>query len=189
VMVFALETAQEGFNIILQIGAGTGLLYLVRWFWWRVTAWCEITAMVVSFGVSIALVFGRRAGFVLGTHQELLLTVAVTTVAWLAVAYLGPGDKLETLVSFYRLVRPFGPGWEHVRQAAGIPIAEAAEDLRAAHVPMAIMGWVAGSVLVWSGLFAVGNFLYGRTGYALVLLGVVVVSGGLVIRAVNRIWR
>jgi len=188
-MVFAIETAQEGFNVILQIGAGTGLLYLVRWFWWRVTAWCEITAMVVSFGVSVALVFGRRGGIVLGTHQELLLTVAVTTIAWLAVAYLGPRDDLETLVKFYRLVRPFGPGWEHVREAAGIPIAEAAEDLRAAHVPMAILGWVAGTVLVWSGLFAVGNYLYGRMGYAAILAGVAVVSGGLVIRAVNRIWR
>lgn len=188
-MVFALETAQDSFNIILQIGAGTGLLYLVRWFWWRVTAWCEITAMVVSFGVSISLLFARRGGLVLGTHQELLLTVAITTVCWLAVAYLGPQTDMETLISFYRGVRPFGPGWEHVRQAAGIPLAEAAEDLRAANIPSALLGWVAGSVLVWSALFTVGNFLYGRTGMALLLLALSIVSGACVVRAVNRIWR
>ena len=188
-MVFALETAQDTFNIILQIGAGTGLLYLVRWFWWRVTAWCEIAAMVVSFGVSIALLAGRRAGLALGTHQELLLTVAVTTVCWLAVAYLGPQTDEQTLISFYRKVRPFGPGWEKIRVAAGIPLAEAAEDLRAANVPMSLLGWVAGSVLIWSALFTVGNFLYGRTGYALALLGVSLVSGGLLIRVINRLWR
>jgi solute:Na+ symporter, SSS family len=67
-MVFALETAQDSFNIILQIGAGTGLLYLVRWFWWRVTAWCEITAMVVSFGMSILLLFARRGGYSQWAH-------------------------------------------------------------------------------------------------------------------------
>lgn len=188
-MVFALETSQGAFNIILQIGAGTGLLYLVRWFWWRVTAWCEITGMVVSFGVSLALLFGRKAGFALGTHQELLLTVAITTVSWLAVAYLGPKDDMETLIRFYRLVRPFGPGWEHVRVAAGISLAEAAEDRRAANVPMALLGWLAGTSLVWSGLFCVGNFLYGRTNYAMILLAVAVVSAAGVIRAMNRLWR
>jgi solute:Na+ symporter, SSS family len=188
-MVFALETAQEGFNIILQIGAGTGLLYLVRWFWWRVTAWCEIVAMAVSFGVSILLLFGRRGGFVLGTHQELLLTVAITTVSWLAVAYLGPKTDMETLIRFYKLVRPFGPGWEPIRRAANISADEAAADLRAANVPEAILGWVFGSVLIWSALFTVGNFLYGRLDYALGLLAVSVVSGAIVVRTVNRLWR
>lgn len=188
-MVFFLETAQDGFNIILQIGAGTGLLYLVRWFWWRVTAWCEIVAMVVSFGMSILLLFARRGGSGLGTHQELLLTVAVTTASWLAVAYLGPRTDMETLISFYKRVRPFGPGWEYVRRAANIPLAEAAEDLRAADVPAAMLGWVAGSVLIWSALFTVGNFLYGRTGYALALLAVSLVSGAMVVRTVNRLWR
>ena len=188
-MVFALETAQDSFNIILQIGAGTGLLYLVRWFWWRVTAWCEITAMVVSFGMSILLLFARRGGLAMGTHQELLLTVAVTTACWLAVAYLGPRNDMETLISFYKKVRPFGPGWEPVRLAANIPLAEAAEDLRAANIPNALLGWVAGCVLIWSALFTVGNFLYGRTEIAIALLMVSLVSGAFVIRTVNRMWK
>lgn len=188
-MVFALETAQDSFNIILQIGAGTGLLYLVRWFWWRVTAWCEITAMVVSFAMSLLLLFARRGGLALGTHQELLLTVAVTTACWLAVAYLGPQNDMDTLISFYRKVRPFGPGWEPVRLGANIPLAEAAEDLRAANIPNALLGWVAGCVLIWSALFTVGNFLYGRTEIAIALLVVSLVSGAFVIRTVNRMWK
>jgi Na+/proline symporter len=188
-MVFALETAQDSFNIILQIGAGTGLLYLVRWFWWRVTAWCEIAAMVVSFAMSILLLFARRGGLALGTHQELLLTVAVTTACWLAVAYLGPQNDMETLISFYKKVRPFGPGWEPVRRAANIPLAEAADDRRAANIPNALLGWVAGSVLIWSALFTVGNFLYGRTQIAFALLAISLLSGAFVVRTVNRMWK
>jgi Na+/proline symporter len=85
-MVFVLETAQENFNIMLQVGAGTGLLYLLRWFWWRVTAWCEIVAMISSFGVSVLFLLLRRTGTDIGTHKQLFLTVLVTTVCWLITA-------------------------------------------------------------------------------------------------------
>ena len=94
-LVFALDTAKEAFSLILQVGAGTGLLYLVRWFWWRVTAWCEIVAMLSSFGVSVAFLILHRNGVNLGTHQELLATVMLTTICWLATAYLGPQDRCK----------------------------------------------------------------------------------------------
>src|ERR1044072_5718937 len=106
--VFALDTAQVSFNVILLIGAGTGLLYLVRWFWWRVTAWCEIVAMGSSFLVSVALLVGQRSGVALGTAQQLLIAIAVTTVCWVATAYVGPSTDEAVLVDFYRKVRPFG---------------------------------------------------------------------------------
>ena len=110
-MVFVLETAQDSFNIMLQVGAGTGLLYLLRWFWWRVTAWCEIVAMISSFGISLLfLVLLRRADVVFGTHQELLLTVIFTTVCWLATAYFGPQTDRQTLIEFYKKVHPLRPG-------------------------------------------------------------------------------
>src|SRR6185295_8812519 len=105
-MVFALDTASGSFNVILQIGAGTGLLYLVRWFWWRVTAWCEIVAMISSFLVSVALLVATRNGAQLGTAQQLLITIAFTTVCWLAMAYLGPQTDKATLIAFFRKVRP-----------------------------------------------------------------------------------
>jgi Na+/proline symporter len=188
-LVFFLETAQDNFNIMLQIGAGTGLLYLVRWFWWRVTAWCEIVAMVSSFLVSLIFLVMRKNGILLGTHQELLLTVVITTICWIITAYIGPTTDRVTLVKFYKLVRPFGPGWEPVRVEAGVSVAEAVEHARGENIPMALLGWFAGSIMIWSALFAVGNFLYGRNGYALGLFVVFFVSCGTLIRVVNRLWQ
>ena len=109
--VFLLDTASGAFNVILQIGAGTGLLYLVRWFWWRVTAWCEIVAMLSSFGMSILFLILTKNQAAPSTAAQLLITVAVTTVCWLATAYLGPQTDEATLVSFYKKVHPNGPGW------------------------------------------------------------------------------
>lgn len=187
-MVFVLDTAQESFNIILQVGAGTGLLYLLRWFWWRITAWCEIVAMVSSFGVSLGLVFAHRAGVNLGTHRELLLTVAVTTVCWLVTAYLGPQTDRATLINFYRTVHPIGPGWSAIRAAAGVDKAVAAEFARQDNFPLAMLGWVCGCCVIWSGLFTVGNFLYGRMGYAAGLLALLIVSGVTLVRVIKRLW-
>src|SRR5215468_12388413 len=82
-MVYLLDTAKDSFNLLLQVGAGTGLLYLVRWFWWRVTAWCEIVAMVSSFLMSLLFLAMTRANAAPSTAAQLLITVAVTTVCWL----------------------------------------------------------------------------------------------------------
>lgn len=188
-LVFVLETAQESFNIILQVGAGTGLLYLLRWFWWRVTAWCEIVAMVSSFGISVVFLALRRSGVSIGTHQELLVTVLFTTVCWIAAAYLGPQTEMSTLIGFYRKVHPFGPGWRHVCLAAGISEEEAAGFDRKENMPLSLLGWLAGCTLIWSALFTVGNFLYGRTNYAVALLAVTLMSGAVLTRVINRLWR
>jgi len=187
--VFVLQTAQDSFNIMLQVGAGTGLLYLLRWFWWRITAWCEIVAMISSFLVSIILLFLHRAGINFGTAPDLLLTVIVTTICWLITAFVGPRTDRGTLVNFYKKVRPFGPGWTRVRIDAGVTDAEAAAYSREDNIPLAMLGWVAGTALVWSGLFTVGNFLYGRMGYTLVLFAVVVASGLTVIHVTRRLWK
>src|SRR5918994_232328 len=105
-MVYLLDTAKDAFDIILQIGAGTGLLYLVRWFWWRVNAWCEIVAMASSFLTSLVLLVLARNGAGLSTHAALVATIAVTTVSWLLAAYLAPQTDREVLRAFYRTVRP-----------------------------------------------------------------------------------
>jgi Na+/proline symporter len=186
-MVFLLGTAKDAFSLILQVGAGTGLLYLLRWYWWRVTAWCEIVAMASSFAISILFLVLVRAGITLGTTRQLLLTVAFTTVCWLLTAYLGPRTDEATLIDFYRKVHPPGPGWRAIRVLAGASAEQAAAD--AAHVPLALAGWFLGCTLIWSSLFTVGNFLYGRMGYAVFLLAISVVSGGALIRVIQRIWR
>ncbi|MGD0365608.1 MAG: sodium:solute symporter family protein, partial [Bryobacteraceae bacterium] len=187
-LVFALDTAKESFNIILQIGAGTGLLYLMRWFWWRVTAWCEIVAMSSSFGVSILFLILTRSGVSVSTYLQLLITIAVTTVCWIATAYFGPQTDPAVLIAFYRKVHPFGPGWRRVREAAGISPAQAAEWSQHENVPLSLLGWSTGVVMIWSALFTVGNFLYGRMGYTFALLAVFVVSAGILIRVINRLW-
>jgi Na+/proline symporter len=185
-LVFVLDTAKDAFDVILQVGAGTGLLYLVRWFWWRVNAWSEVAAMVSSFAVSIAILILNKNGVSFSTHVALLITIAVTTVCWITTAYLGPETDRATLISFYKKVRPFGPGWKKIREEAGIPEGE----VKATHenIPMALLGWVAGCATIWSALFAVGNFLYGRTGYAVALLLVFMIGGGALIFVINRLW-
>jgi Na+/proline symporter len=185
--VYLLDTAKDAFDIILQVGAGTGLLYLVRWYWWRVNAWCEIVAMVSSFLTSVVLLALVRNGAVISTHSALVITVAVTTVCWLLAAYFAPQTDPQVLQAFYRKVRPFGPGWARVRAQFGVlePDPEADRE----NIPMALLGWVAGCTAIWSSLFAVGNYLYGRLGYAIALTAVFTVSGLIVIRIVQRLWQ
>jgi SSS family solute:Na+ symporter len=184
--VFLLDTAKDAFDIILQVGAGTGLLYLVRWFWWRVNAWCEVVAMISSFGVSVVLLILNKNGLHVSTHIALLITIAVTTGCWLVTAFVGPETDRRTLIEFYKRVRPFGPGWTRIRQEAGV----SAEEARATHenIPMALLGWVAGCTAIWSALFTVGNYLYGRPDYALALFGVFVVSGLALLYVMNTLW-
>jgi Na+/proline symporter len=185
-MVFVLDTAKDSFDIILQVGAGTGLLYLVRWFWWRVNAWCEVNAMISSFVFSLLILIMRKLGVFIPTHYALILTVAVTTISWMLTAFLGPQTDREKLLSFYKKVRPFGPGWKKIREEAGISEAEAKSSCES--FPLAIVGWVSGSLTIWSALFTVGNVLYGRWVYAVVLFAVFVASGLVLLRVINRLW-
>lgn len=185
-LVFVLESAKDAFDIILQVGAGTGLLYLVRWFWWRVNAWSEVAAMVSSFLVSVGILAGRRWGFELSTHEALLVTIAFTTACWMATAIFGPPTNDATLLTFYKKVRPFGPGWKRIRQMAGEDLS-AKMDVRD-NIPLALLGWFLGCTVIWSSFFSVGNMLYGRWDYALILLGVFGVSTALLLSIVRRLW-
>jgi Na+/proline symporter len=187
-LVFVLQTAEQSFYLILQVGAGTGLLYLLRWFWWRITAWCEIAAMVSSFLISVAFFVAGRHGTVVSTDQQLLWTVIGTTICWLVVAYMGPQTDPKTLIEFYKKVRPFGPGWKRIRMEAGVPASEVAAWAKTDNIPLALLGWVAGITLIWAALFTVGNFLYGRMGYALMLLVVSIISGSVLIGVIRRLW-
>ena len=183
--VYLLDTAKDVFDVILQVGAGTGLLYLVRWFWWRVNAWCEIVAMASSFLVSIALLALKTQGVVFSTHVALVVTVAITTVCWLATAYVGPETDRAVLVNFYRVVHPAGPGWEPIRKLAGdVPRAVADRD----NIPLALLGWVAGCTAIWSALFAEGSYLYGRMPQAILLTVVFIASSAALMFVVKRTW-
>ncbi|MES2523458.1 MAG: sodium:solute symporter family protein [Gemmatimonadota bacterium] len=169
-LTFVLDTAAESFNLILKIGAGTGLIYILRWFWWRINAWSEVAAMASSFIVSLGFFFAGKNGFTLPDHQSLIYTVLISTICWVAVTYMTAPTDRATLVDFYKRVRPAGPGWTKVRAEAGVgPSPDS--------MTVALGGWVLGCVFVYSALFGTGSFLYGKTSIALVWFGVFVVSG------------
>jgi Na+/proline symporter len=182
--VYLLDTAKSAFDIILQIGAGTGLLYLVRWFWWRVNAWCEVVAMISSLAVSIVLLILARQGVALSSHLALVVTVVATTVCWVATAYLAPPTDPEVLRAFYLKVRPGGPGWGPVRRSLGAQADAAVGD----PLPLALVGWACGCAMVWSALFAIGQALYGQWGLAAGLAATSAATGLALSLLAPRLW-
>lgn len=162
VLALQLRTASQGFQLVLQIGAGTGLLFILRWYWWRINAFSEIAAMIISFLVAITLsLYGESLG--VPSWAQLTLGVAVTTVGWLAVTLLTPADSEKVLESFCRKVNPSGPGWLRVREraaAAGRPIPDAKHADR---LSLGIARMLLGCLAVYAVLFATGYFLYGET--------------------------
>lgn len=185
-LVFFLDTAYDAFNVILQIGAGTGLLYLLRWFWWRINAWCEVAAMASSFFISILLLILNKSVIHFSAHIALIVTILFTTICWVVTAYLGPQTDRKTLIEFYKNIRPFGPGWKKIREEAGISEAEAKSSHE--NIPLGLLGWFSGCIVIWSALFTIGNFLYGRLNYALILLAIFIISGIILIGVVNKLW-
>jgi solute:Na+ symporter, SSS family len=142
--------------------------------------------MISSFAVSIAILVLAKNGVTMSTHVALLVTIAVTTVCWMATAWLGPETDRAVLVEFYRKVRPAGPGWEAIRRVAGLP-ANASPD--ADNIPLALLGWTAGCTAIWSALFTVGNVLYMRPGPAAALFVVFVVSATVLAKVTRTLWR
>lgn len=180
-LTFALDSARETFDLLLSVGAGTGLIYLLRWFWWRINAWSEISAMASSFVVAVTFFVLQKSGMGLPSHLSLLATVAITTLVWVTVTLMTQPIDRATLVKFYRLVRPSGPGWKPVAAEAG-PVSSGD------NLPQALVGWILGCTFVYAGLFGTGSFIYGKTSQGLVWLGLFVVSGIGLIRLLPRLW-
>ena len=182
-----MSSAQQAFQILLSIGAGTGLLYLARWFWWRVSAWCEVVAMVMSLVTAVGVPLAMpHADFATTT----IIQVALTTLSWLITAYVGPQTDRATLIAFCQKVKPAGPGWTDIRAEAGISDAEIAQENR---IGSAFVGWISGCALIWGSLFAIGNFLYAagdpkRLTMAWVLTAVTLVSGTVLLKTTQQLW-
>jgi Na+/proline symporter len=180
-LTFRLQTASKTFQLLLSIGAGTGLIYLLRWFWWRINAWSEISAMASSFLTSLILFLRDTPAHPVSPVFSLLVTVAITTVVWVTVTLLTEPASRETLIAFYRLVRPAGPGWKPIAAAAG-PV-ESPDSL-----PQSLLGWVLGCTFVYAALFGTGSFIYGKTAQGLVWLALFAVSGIGLLRLLPRLW-
>ncbi|MFV0332989.1 MAG: sodium:solute symporter family protein [Tropicimonas sp.] len=184
-LALSLSNALQAFNILLSIGAGTGLIFILRWFWWRINAWTEVAGMVISFLVAVYLqIIHPALGYApLSTANGLLLGIALTTVGWLAVTFLTPPTDEETLRHFYRVVRPAGRGWDPVLErasAAGNRIVPA----RAGELPLEILCMVTGTFTVYFTLFATGYWIYGRLAGASVL-SVLAIAGSVLL---FRLW-
>jgi|TARA_B110001450_G_C17656440_1_gene495466 SSS family solute:Na+ symporter len=159
-----LSNALEAFQILLQIGAGTGLLFIMRWFWYRINAYSEVTAMTVSF--ILALYFKLihvKLGFdPIANDIQLVLGVAITTVSWVVVTLLtSPSDK-STLNEFYKITQPGGPGWNKVVSDAKGDGIDLDTQKRAWNVPTGILCMLVGSVGIYGALFSTGYFIYGE---------------------------
>ena len=160
-----LQNALQAFQILLQIGAGTGMIFLLRWFWWRINAWSEISAMVISFAVAVWFQFGHEAVGLPALHPslQLVIGVAATTVVWLAVTFATAPTDTATLQDFYDRIRPFGRGWHRVVQVDDTPARGS--------VTAALSCWLLGCVVVYAALFGTGYILYGRPGSGSIFLG------------------
>ena len=160
-----LENSLQAFQILLQVGAGTGLIYILRWFWWRINAYSEIAAMIVSFLVALYFEFIHPLTSLpaVDGSSKLVLGVAITTLAWLVVTFLTKPTDAKTLQKFYKLVRPGGPGWKKVI-ANAIPEDKEFQDLanEKSDLPVGILCMVLGCFVVYSALFAVGYWIYGQ---------------------------
>jgi Na+/proline symporter len=180
-LTFRLQTAAKTFQLLLSIGAGTGLIYLLRWFWWRINAWSEISAMASSFLTSLLLFLRDTPAHPVSPVFSLLVTVGITTVVWVTVTLLTEPADRPTLVKFYRLVRPAGPGWKPIAAEAG-PV-ESPDSL-----PQSLLGWVLGCTFIYAALFWTGSFIYGKTAQGLVWLVLFVVSGIGLLRLLPQLW-
>jgi hypothetical protein len=192
VVALFLQNAYQSFQILLQIGAGTGLVFLLRWFWWRINAWSELSAMIVSFVVAIYFTGGislEPLGLDGGVSWavpawtasgRLVASVALTSLAWLAVTFLTPPVDADTLRSFHEKIRPLGPGW----RGAGF---EAVPPTPDDSLSAAFLAWFLGCVVVYGALFGTGYALYGSVALAAVCLGVAAVAAFGLMKTLPRV--
>ncbi len=180
ILALFLQNAKAAFDIIVLMGAGTGLLFILRWFWWRINAYSEIVAMVVSFLVAITFKFIFPGAF--PKHVELLLGVGITTVAWVSATFLTPPVAQSTLLDFYKLIKPHHYGWQPVIEQGMANAKISSEEVTTGRLPTELMGMFWGIFLVYGALFSIGFWLYGNPGNALIGLGIALLSGGMIWR-------
>lgn len=185
-LALGMRNALDNFEILLQIGAGTGLLFILRWFWWRINAVSELAAMIVSFIVALYFRFfhGLTGLPEMAFWLQITVGVAITTVGWVVPTLLTRPTSHERLVSFYRLVRPGGPGWRVVVERARAEGEDLESGDAAWQVPIGILCMLIGCVAVYAATFATGYWIYGNYVSATILT----VVSALAIYALMRLW-
>src|SRR6476646_5100152 len=174
VVTHYLGTIEGAWKFLLALGSGTGLVLILRWYWWRINAWSEISAMIASFVVSVTAINVIKPMYAAGDLRAdawvMLVTVAVSTIVWLGVTFATKPEPDRVLEAFYRRVRPGGPGWAVVSQRIGFGRENSPGGA------LAWTNWIAGIVAVYSTLFGIGKVVLGNLLEGLVMLAIAVVA-------------
>ncbi|MGJ8659339.1 sodium:solute symporter family protein [Cellulophaga fucicola] len=192
-LALLMQNAMEVFDMLLLFGAGTGLIFILRWFWWRINAWTEIAAMFASGALSIILkvtpvgnyLFAAETG-VFPDWFQIPFVMLVTTIIWVAATFMTKPESKEVLNSFYKKIQPGGPGWEKVVVDAKADNIEIVNPNEKWSVPSGIGAMVLGCVLIYTCMFATGYWIYGETMKGLIFTGIAIVAGLFLIKAWNR---
>ena len=159
-----LTSAGQAFTLLLMIGAGTGMIYILRWFWWRINAYTEIVAMISSIIIAGYFNFGNSG---LEGWQKIVIGAVLTTIVWVVATYFTPPDEKETLRKFVKKVNPGGPGW--VKYSDGV-------STEPWPVPHGILSMVLGCTAVYGFLLGVGQLIYGHTDSGLMICGLGIIA-------------
>ena len=192
-LALLLQNAMQLFNLLLVFGAGTGLIFILRWFWWRINAWSEITAMVASGLISLTLTIPSIKASLFGVEgimpswAEFLFVVAVTTFLWLLITFITPPEDESVLRAFYKKTQPGGPGWAKIIEKAQKDGVELLDHNKTWTVPAGIIAMLLGCSMIYSIMFCTGYFIYGNLRLAFPLLSLAIVSGYLLIKIWGKI--
>jgi Na+/proline symporter len=183
IITFYMESIGGAWKLLLVTGAGTGTVLLLRWFWWRINAWSEVSAMITAAVVSIFLQLVLRwdSDRPRDFAYLMLVTVAVTTVVWVAATFLTSPEPTAKLIAFYQRVRPEGPGWNRIAAQAGLAAAHAQGRLSVQFV-----NWILGCLLIYGSLFGIGKLIFKEWGAGALYLLVAIVAGTLITRNLTR---
>lgn len=178
---------KDAWELLMATGAGTGAVYLLRWYWWRINAWSEVSALVVAAAASIVLrqyVFDAAGADPRQFAYLMLATVAITTIAWLAVTFLTQPEHNDTLTAFYRKVHPAGPGWAPIAKLTG-DLGAPTESLREQFI-----NWLLGCILIYASLFGIGHLIFQRWAEGFGLVALAIVAAALISRNLSKaLWR
>ena len=184
VVTFYMESIGGAWKLLLVTGAGTGTVLLLRWFWWRINAWSEVSAMITAAVVSLLLQLSFQKW---NTDRPrdfaylMLVTVGITTIVWVAVTMLTKPEPKEKLIAFYRRVRPEGPGWNRIAAEAGLAEAHAQGSLS-----LQLANWILGCALIYGSLFGIGKLIFKEWAAGSLYLLVAIVAGVLISRNLSR---
>ncbi|MGA9769383.1 MAG: sodium:solute symporter family protein [Blastocatellia bacterium] len=187
IVTLGLESIGGAWKFLLVIGAGTGPVLLFRWFWWRVNAWSEVAAMLGATIVSLILQLGLKwnSDDPKGFAYLMLVTVAATTIIWLAVTFLTAPEPKEKLVAFYLKVQPDGLGWKPVAAVAGL-----SKHRRSGGLTVQFVNWLLGCALIYASLFGIGKLIFKEWAASLVYIAIAVAAAALISRNLSRIdWK